>query len=106
MAAELKPCPFCGGSNIAFHQDYGVECDDCGATARDALIWNRRAEPADSMLVPVEPPLSLLPHLTNYAKVDYMNERDRAVILGRLRLRWTAILEALRPPSAANGRPL
>jgi ribosomal protein L37AE/L43A len=45
MAAELKPCPFCGGPNIERHADGVIECCDCGATAQDDLIWNSRHEP-------------------------------------------------------------
>jgi ribosomal protein L37AE/L43A len=45
MAAELKPCPFCGGPNIERHADGVIECCDCGATVQDDLIWNSRREP-------------------------------------------------------------
>ena len=32
MASELKPCPFCGGNNIAALGDNNYhECRDCGA---------------------------------------------------------------------------
>lgn len=58
---ELKPCPFCGGSEITvvFNPTEGVDmtgmyivsCDDCGGTSGyrytqdDAVAaWNGRAE--------------------------------------------------------------
>jgi Lar family restriction alleviation protein len=57
--SELKPCPFCGGTNITHFTnvtgDYGgheLECNTCGAnpceqehTYEDAkLKWNTRGE--------------------------------------------------------------
>lgn len=56
MAAELKPCPFCGGTNLNLLKGkymWWVECcnADCGATGgRKSLkkvaivVWNWRAE--------------------------------------------------------------
>lgn len=54
---ELKPCPFCGSSEIALQQEYGhlpmffVGCDNCGASAsyteteEEAIeAWNERKE--------------------------------------------------------------
>lgn len=49
----------------------------------------------DTKLVPVDPPLSLLPYLTEYSSVEHMSERDRGVILERLRTRLAAILAAI-----------
>lgn len=64
MTEEIKPCPFCAGTNIRFdahphtgrgplHYDatvYSMCCYDCGATfpnryRKELLIeaWNRRA---------------------------------------------------------------
>ena len=56
MAAELKPCPFCGGeaeiiSGASNRQVFFVTCDTCGAEtpwiartkAEAAEAWNRRA---------------------------------------------------------------
>ena len=54
---ELKPCPFCGGTNI-YCEDAGhktdvwfVQCDDCGATfphfdskAEAIKAWNTRTK--------------------------------------------------------------
>lgn len=51
----VKPCPFCGSTNIDFYEaDFGrdvVKCDDCNANIfaengylEDAFeLWNRRA---------------------------------------------------------------
>lgn len=59
----LKPCPFCGNSNIdpaGWTSDDGREgptCDECGASAESAEGWNRRAqlsrltEPSEEVLV-------------------------------------------------------
>lgn len=49
-------------------------------------------------LVPIEPPITLLPHLTGFDSVHWMDEHDRNVILERLRSRWAGILDALAPP--------
>lgn len=53
MNDELKPCPFCGGTNILFHESnrtYQASCVDCEARAQYAYSkkeavtnWNRRA---------------------------------------------------------------
>jgi Lar family restriction alleviation protein len=56
MANELKPCPFCGGTDIScadagYKTDiWFVQCEDCGATfphfdSKEEAIdhWNRRA---------------------------------------------------------------
>jgi hypothetical protein len=46
--SELLPCPFCGSVSID-HQAWssaaksGPGCDDCGAMAESAELWNRRA---------------------------------------------------------------
>lgn len=51
MGSELKPCPFCGGSNVYEARDY-VICNDCGAQGPDeqsgaigdpAERWSMRA---------------------------------------------------------------
>ena len=55
--AELKPCPFCGGTQLTIISVYGedcyVNCDACttcgpsGETREEAIeAWNRRAEDA------------------------------------------------------------
>ena len=51
-AVELKPCPFCGGEDILFHEanrTYQADCRDCEASAQYAYSrkeaianWNRR----------------------------------------------------------------
>src|SRR5690554_95679 len=57
---NLKPCPFCGSSDIDRHGWYdgqglqGPECMGCGATARGADAWNRRTLPEGMALVPQE----------------------------------------------------
>ncbi len=53
---KLKPCPFCGGTDITIHSPsshgltlYGVACDECGVRikrfdeAEAIAAWNRRA---------------------------------------------------------------
>lgn len=46
--SELKPCPFCGSSNIDDHGwasgdgRHGPACDDCGGTADSVMLWNAR----------------------------------------------------------------
>jgi Lar family restriction alleviation protein len=59
----LKPCPFCGGTDVHCTQDLGrgirVLCEGCRATASHyvseeaaASAWNRRAEqPASGMVM-------------------------------------------------------
>lgn len=54
MTVELKPCSFCGCSDIGAYENYGmcaieVVCQECNAIVRsyrnldDAVIkWNRR----------------------------------------------------------------
>ena len=52
MESELKPCPFCGGKEVLWqnnYQPYSVFCRDCHATIEskgDKLLclakWNRR----------------------------------------------------------------
>lgn len=70
MGEELKPCPFCGGTDIRnvssrhpgpsyhLHADdtiFAVNCGDCGASVpnryRNDLVcetWNRRPAPSSS----------------------------------------------------------
>lgn len=66
----------------------------------DTIAFDIRVHgvPAGYKLVPVEPPQTLLGHLTSYERVDYMDERDRNVILERLRKRWAGILAAIPEP--------
>lgn len=58
--SELKPCPFCGSTNIKRYTPYGVEsvhCKDCHVSLR-LVDWNRvmsRSIPEGFALVPVEP---------------------------------------------------
>ena len=48
MSEELKPCPFCGSTDIeTFYNKTGVDhltCQYCGAAAKD---WNTRHEPGE-----------------------------------------------------------
>lgn len=60
----LKPCPFCGGTNINERQ-YGqfdlhseVWCANCQVSASNESTWNRRAEPSAWQ------PIELAPHDT------------------------------------------
>lgn len=57
-AADIKPCPFCGSSNIEVKQTnpqaIWFGCEDCGAETssedhidRALELWNQRAEPAN-----------------------------------------------------------
>ena len=57
MTSELRPCPFCGGDDLAvmelLSRGFRIECEGCGAYSpviKDgpALLtaWNRRAEQA------------------------------------------------------------
>lgn len=56
--SELKPCPFCGSTDVDRHGWYdgqgqqGPECMGCGATARDEDAWNRRAAPEGLTMTP------------------------------------------------------
>ncbi|HBO3869459.1 Lar family restriction alleviation protein [Pseudomonas aeruginosa] len=71
---ELKPCPFCGGSAFVgpfTRKRWFCECEDCGTSMisqsdkQHAIDqWNRRAIPADHVLVPRE----LLEELLEAAK--------------------------------------
>lgn len=58
MPKALKPCPFCGGSNIdasgwASEGTTGPACDDCGGSVgscfdpenANVAAWNRRVAP-------------------------------------------------------------
>ena len=57
MSEELKPCPFCGATNIEpdyVNVPYGLECKSCGASGPpdsqqdpDEAIaaWNQRTQP-------------------------------------------------------------
>ena len=48
----LKPCPFCGSTNVAVNQGltaahtpwFHVQCGDCLATGDSVEAWNRRVE--------------------------------------------------------------
>ncbi|MES2783799.1 MAG: Lar family restriction alleviation protein [Pseudomonadota bacterium] len=58
MGEELKPCPFCGSTNVdakgwASQNSNGPACDDCGASAGSTLAdtpeaniaaWNTRPD--------------------------------------------------------------
>ncbi len=42
--AELKPCPFCGGTNVklgafSISPDCYVICNDCGASIEKSVAW-------------------------------------------------------------------
>lgn len=53
---ELKPCPFCGGTNVVvdefwerYDEPYFIACNECGASGpythkkEEAIeLWNRR----------------------------------------------------------------
>ncbi|WP_266032714.1 Lar family restriction alleviation protein [Brucella intermedia] len=79
MASEMKPCPFCGGSNLSFRSTpdmdtdgkfHRISCNECGAGSREKFAmetcplfyeelrsaWNTRPAPAatDTGLVTVE----------------------------------------------------
>ena len=69
MSNELKPCPFCGSTNIdcadAGHKTdvWFIQCDDCGATfphfdseqeAKDA--WDKRANEKSAKWLPTNIP--------------------------------------------------
>ena len=50
---DLKPCPFCGSTNIrfAYYSDHWVVCEKCGGSSgmypsdeKAALMWNRRVK--------------------------------------------------------------
>lgn len=71
-----------------FSEPVQKDCWDAGRCLSASL-------PEDRVAVPIEPPLSLLPHLTNYSSVKNLSEHDREVVLARLRTRWLAILEAV-----------
>ena len=59
MTEKLKPCPFCGGSNVVVQKtpsggktkfSYSVVCEDCwiwtdmsDIEAKVINVWNRRA---------------------------------------------------------------
>lgn len=59
---KLKPCPFCGGTNLyyAAGRFYAVECGDCGGKVVGAFItekdaaeaWNTRSKLKESDLPP------------------------------------------------------
>lgn len=72
MAANLKPCPFCGGTKIVkveipipeadcwVDRWYAMKCQNCGArSTKDtdsqvvAEAWNRRVQPASPDLAPM-----------------------------------------------------
>lgn len=47
---ELKPCPFCEGSNITIHAssispDCYIICGDCGASIERDVSWGDMDEP-------------------------------------------------------------
>ena len=57
--ADLKPCPFCGGTDLhvvsVYGTEYYVDCFTCttcgpyGETYEEAIeAWNRRAEDGNS----------------------------------------------------------
>lgn len=61
MKSKLKPCPFCGSTNIELdHAHISVVCGDCCAEGpfgdADMAVaietWNRRAQPAEPVKVP------------------------------------------------------
>lgn len=50
---KYLPCPFCGSKNINYNNDTGpndeyfeswIECEDCGARAKNDFSWNRRVK--------------------------------------------------------------
>ncbi len=59
--SELKPCPFCGSSDIESIEwidgdgNYGPKCLGCCATALSANAWNTRASPWISTIQKLPP---------------------------------------------------
>jgi len=49
--SDLLPCHHCGSVDVRRDLNIDIWCDDCGATAPEA-VWNRRAKPVidDDML--------------------------------------------------------
>jgi hypothetical protein len=93
----LKPCPFCGSSNIdpAGWMDgdgnAGPACDDCGASAESVDAWNRRVAPATAG----EDAIWLSPEL-NYGEQPAPASRDEgADELQRLRERVRTLEAAI-----------
>ncbi|ANI16704.1 hypothetical protein A9C11_23255 [Pseudomonas citronellolis] len=71
--SELKPCPMCGGAAFVgplTRKRWFCECEECGVSMisqndKQAAIdqWNRRAIPADQVLVPIDLFKRLLAHI-------------------------------------------
>jgi hypothetical protein len=55
MSDELKPCPFCGSTEVTDMQydgDFWVQCAGCNCStqAESHKAWNARAQPSDGAL--------------------------------------------------------
>lgn len=62
MSAEIKPCPFCAGTNTVVERSWWVRCRECettgpdGSTAAAAIAaWNAAPRPGEATLT-AEPP--------------------------------------------------
>jgi hypothetical protein len=77
------------GMRLGYLGDWAVLCEDCAKTHRTVVL-------------PIEPPHALLPHLTDYGSVDGMGERDRGEVLARLRRRWSALFATLSASPTAT----
>lgn len=109
-----------GNHWTVFNGAGAVVCDNMPLDAARAYLTPERAErgwvaaytlvvrdpvdfPAELVAVPIDPPLSLLPHLTNVSSVEHLSERDQGIYMARLRSRWTAILEAASGVPSSDG---
>ncbi len=77
MSKELKPCPFCQGTDLAVAKKY-VECNQCGAQAgwgddsdEGIEVWNTRT----SHPLPTEEEVARVIALHGHATIDGRERR-------------------------------
>lgn len=99
MMSELKPCPFCGGTdlNVINNQSYAVQCLTCNGRARhffteeEAIVaWNHR--PLSKRLKPSEVTEAGFYWLWEAAEAEtprwVVVEVERSAVYDELRVYW------------------
>ena len=92
MSEELRPCPFCGGSNIIIEEALEtLYCDDCGCELAEDFGGNWNTRPIEDALQARIAELEAESERLSQLLHDEMSQLEIATDLGNKR--WTALNE-------------